>query len=152
MSAHAATATNKADKALFWACFMSLIATAFGFVVRGMIIKDLGAQFDLSPTQQGEIIGAGLWPFAISIVLFSLIVDKIGYGRAMAFAFVCHVLSCVLTIFARGYWSLYVATFIMTLGNGSVEAVINPVVATMFSKEKTKWLNILHAGWPGGLL
>ena len=153
MSAQAATGQTKADKALFWACFMSLIATAFGFVVRSMIIKDLGAEFDLSPTQQGEIFGAGLWPFAISIVLFSLIVDKIGYGRAMAFAFVCHVVSAVVTIFfAKGYWSLYFATIIMTLGNGSVEAVINPVVATMFSKEKTKWLNILHAGWPGGLV
>ncbi|NUM53152.1 MAG: MFS transporter [Candidatus Hydrogenedentes bacterium] len=152
MGAQAEAGQTKADKALFWACFMSLIATAFGFVVRSMIIKDLGAEFDLSPTQQGEIFGAGLWPFAISIVLFSLIVDKIGYGRAMAFAFVCHVVSCVMTIFATGYWSLYLATFIMTLGNGSVEAVINPVVATMFSKEKTKWLNILHAGWPGGLV
>ncbi len=152
MSAHAASGQSAADKRLFWACFMSLIATAFGFVVRSMIITDLGKQFDLSATQQGEIFGAGLWPFAISIVLFSLIVDKIGYGRAMAFAFVCHVVSCVMTIFATGYWSLYIATFIMTLGNGSVEAVINPVVATMFSKEKTKWLNILHAGWPGGLV
>lgn len=152
MGVQADTGQTKADRALFWACFMSLIATAFGFVVRSMIIKDLGAEFDLSPTQQGEIFGAGLWPFAISIVLFSLIVDKIGYGRAMAFAFVCHVVSCVMTIFATGYWSLYLATFIMTLGNGSVEAVINPVVATMFSKEKTKWLNILHAGWPGGLV
>ena len=33
-----------------------------------------------------------------------------------------------------------------------MEAFINPVVATMFHKEKTKWLNILHAGWPGGLV
>ena len=40
----------------------------------------------------------------------------------------------------------------MGLGNGTVEAFINPVVATMFHKEKTKWLNILHAGWPGGLV
>ena len=31
-------------------------------------------------------------------------------------------------------------------------SVINPVVATMFKKDKTKWLNILHAGWPGGLV
>ena len=30
--------------------------------------------------------------------------------------------------------------------------VTNPVVATMFSKNKTQWLNILHAGWPGGLV
>ena len=22
----------------------------------------------------------------------------------------------------------------------------------MFKKDKTKWLNILHAGWPGGLV
>ena len=34
----------------------------------------------------------------------------------------------------------------------TLEAFINPVVATMFKKEKTKWLNILHAGWPGGLV
>jgi MFS family permease len=40
----------------------------------------------------------------------------------------------------------------MALGNGTVEAYINPVVATMFKKDKTKWLNILHAGWPGGIV
>ena len=43
-------------------------------------------------------------------------------------------------------------SIILGLGNGTVEAFINPVVATMFSKDKTKWLNILHAGWPGGLV
>jgi MFS family permease len=47
---------------------------------------------------------------------------------------------------------LYWGTFILALGNGTVEAVINPVVATIYPKEKTKWLNILHAGWPGGLV
>jgi MFS family permease len=43
-------------------------------------------------------------------------------------------------------------SIILGLGNGTVEAFINPVVATMFNKDKTKWLNILHAGWPGGLV
>ena len=28
----------------------------------------------------------------------------------------------------------------------------NPVVATMYSKDKVRYLNILHAGWPGGLV
>src|SRR5262249_11650525 len=32
------------------------------------------------------------------------------------------------------------------------EAVINPLTATLFPNEKTHWLNILHAGWPGGLI
>ncbi len=143
--------TSAEDKRLFWACMIALIATAFGFIVRAQIIGDWGAQFNLSETQKGEILGVGLWPFAISIVLFSLIIDRIGYGTAMAFAFACHIISVIITIFATGYWMLYVGTFIVALGNGTVEAVINPVVATMFSKEKTKWLNILHSGWPGGL-
>jgi len=143
---------SSADKVLFWACFIALIATAFGFIVRTQVIDEWAREFNLSETQKGEIFGVGLWPFAVSIVLFSLIIDKIGYGKAMVFAFVCHVASAIITIFATGYWTLYIGTFIVALGNGTVEAVINPVVATMFTKEKTKWLNILHAGWPGGLV
>jgi MFS family permease len=137
---------------LFWACFIALIATAFGFIVRTQIIGDWGVQFNLSETQKGEILGVGFWPFAISIVLFSLVIDQIGYGTAMVFAFSCHVISAITTIFATGYTMLYIGTFILALGNGTVEAVINPVVATLYHKDKTKWLNILHAGWPGGMV
>ena len=127
-----------------------------------MIMDDWGKQFGLDETQKGQIFGVGLWPFAISIVLFSLIIDRIGYGKAMAFAFFCHVAfdghhHCRSVVMAAGTRKrptgcLYVGNFIVALGNGTVEAVINPVVATMFSKGKTKWLNILHAGWPGGLV
>ena len=80
-----------------------------------------------------------------------MVIDRIGYGRAMGFAFICHVSSAIITIFANGYWMLYIGTLVLALGNGAIEAVINPVVTTMFPKDKTKWLNILHAGWPGGL-
>lgn len=144
--------TNGPTKWLFWTCFIALIATSFGFIIRAQIIGDLGVHFNLSETQKGEILGVGLWPFALSIILFSLVIDKIGYGRSLAFAFVCHILSAVITIFATGYQMLYWGTFILALGNGTVEAVINPVVATVYPREKTKWLNILHAGWPGGLV
>ncbi len=149
------------DKLLFWACFLSIVATAFGFVVRGQIINDWGREFHFDETQKGQILGVGLWPFSISIVLFSLIIDKIGYGKAMAFAFLCHIGSAVLTIMTpqlaagdndKGYKLLYLATFLVALGNGTVEAVANPVVATLFPRQKTKYLNWLHAGWPGGLV
>ena len=148
-----ATSTATApDMKLFYACFVALMTTAFGFILRAVILPDWGKEFNLTQTQLGEIAGVGLWPFAISIVLFSLIIDKIGYKTAMIFAFLCHVTSALLTIFATGYWMLYVGTFIVALGNGTVEAVVNPVVATMFPKAKTKWLNILHAAWAGGLM
>lgn len=140
------------QKYMFWACFIALIATAFGFIVRTQIIDEWAIEFSLTETQKGEILGVGLWPFAITIVLFSLVVDRIGYGRAMVFAFICHVGSVIVTIQAKSYEMLYFGTFIGALGNGTVEAVINPVVVTMFAKQKVKWLNILHAGWPGGLV
>jgi MFS family permease len=140
------------QRRLFIGCFISLIATAFGFAVRGAILDDWRMQFDLTETQKGIIQGVGLYPFAISIILFSLIVDKIGYGTAMVFAFVGHVASAIITISATSFEMLYIGTFIFALANGIVESVINPVVATMFDKNKTHWLNVLHAGWPGGLV
>ncbi len=147
-------APDRNDTLLFWASFIALIATAFGFIIRAQIIEsgDWAREFGLSKTELGQIQGVGLWPFAISIVLFSLIIDKVGYGKSMIFAFACHITSAVLTIMATGYKSLYWATFIAALGNGTVEAVTNPVVATLFSRDKSKWLNRLHGGWAGGLV
>ncbi|RMG30297.1 MAG: MFS transporter [Bacteroidetes bacterium] len=143
--------TDAPDMKLFWGCFIALIATSFGFIARVLTADEWGAEFALSQTQVGEILGAGLWPFAISIILFSLVIDRVGYRAAMIFGLLCHTLSTVIILLANNYTMMYLGTFILALGSGTVEAYINPVVATMFSKDKTKWLNILHAGWPGGL-
>ena len=135
---------------LFMGCFVALVATSFAFIIRVMVMDDWQVAFGLSETQKGEIYGAGMWPFGLSIVLFSLVIDRVGYGKSMIFAFACHVLSTVLLVTAQGYWWLYVGSFLNGLAAGTVEAVINPVVATMYPKQKTKMLTILHAGWPGG--
>ncbi len=140
------------DMKLFWGCFIALIATSFGFIARVLTAGEWAGEFGLSETQTGEILGAGLWPFAISIILFSLIIDRVGYKVAMYFGLACHVISTILIISAKGYWGMYLGTFTLALASGMVEAYINPVVATMFNKDKTKWLNVLHAGWPGGLV
>ena len=145
---------NSTDRRLFWACFIMLITTAFGFVVRTQIMGDevFAREFGFSDTQKGELMGAWLWPFGVSIILFSLVIDKIGYGNAVIFALICQLTSSVMAIYSKSYGAFYAANVIGALGNGTVEAVINPVVATMFARDKTKWLNILHAGWPGGLV
>src|SRR5690606_10074744 len=141
---------ERSRKMLFWGCFIVLVASAFGFVFRSFLMPQWGIQFDLSKTQQGEIFGVSFWPFGISIVVFSLIIDRIGYKQSMLFACLCDSVSVLLTIVADGYLMLYVATFLVALRNGAAEAVVNPVVATMHPREKTKWLNILHAGRPVG--
>lgn len=153
--------------ALFWGCFIALITTAFAFITRAFLVNDptlWPSAFGLDGVQAQKLFGAGIWPFAISIIVFSLIIDRIGYKTAMWFSFVCYALYAVLALRAHGvitanpeakqqaYNLLYLGSVILGLGNGTVEAYINPVVATIFNRDKTKWLNILHAAWPGGLV
>ena len=136
----------------FAVCFAALVATSFCFILRAFSIGAWGTEFDLSQTQMGELAGVGLWPFAISIVLLSLIIDKIGFKATLWFAAACHLLGLVLILQANGYWSLYWGTFVLSLGNGAVEAGINPLIAREFRHDKTTWLNRLHAGWPAGFV
>lgn len=145
------SASGKPDMKLFWACFIALVATSFVFGVRANTIGSLQDSFNLSEAQKGNINGAGMWPFALSIIFFSLIIDWIGYKTVALFAIICHVISLVLTLNATGYESFYWSTLLVAVANGTVESFINPVVATLFPREKSKWLNILHAGWPAGL-
>ena len=137
---------------LFTACIIALVAVAFGFVIRAFVLNDWGVLFNLTESQKGSIQGAGLYPQALSIVFFSLVIDRIGYGRTIAFAFLAHVVSAIITITATGFKGLYFGTFVFALAGGAIEAAINPITATLFSQTKTKHLNILHAGWPGGLV
>lgn len=137
---------------LFVACTMSLVASAVGFAVRAFLLNGLGTRFNLSESQLGSIQGAGLYPQAVTMILSALVVDRVGYGRSMAFGFACHVLSAVVLMSATGYASLYLGTFLFALAGGVVEGVINPVTATLYPRNKTHYLNILHAGWPGGMV
>lgn len=137
---------------LFGISFAAITATSFCFVLRAMVVDEWGVAFGLSETQKGELLGVGLWPFAITIVLLSLVIDRIGFRRAFGFAAACHIVGLGILVTAGGYWSLYAGTFIMALGNGAVEAAANPLVATLYHEDKPRWLNRLHAAWPLGLM
>lgn len=155
-------ADESRQQQLFWGCFLALITTAFGFITRLFLLGEWGEEFGLDGAQTGELAGMGIWPFAISIILFSLFIDRIGYKTAMIISFLGYLIWSIMGVSAffvsrdgnveLGYSLLYWGSLVLGLSNGTVEAYINPVVATMFNREKTKWLNILHAGWPGGLV
>jgi MFS family permease len=147
---------------LFWASFFTLIAAGMGFAIRGDIIGDWGRQFGFTQTELGLITGQGLAAFGFTIILFSFFSDLLGYGVLMVIAFLLHALSIVLTLAAPfafqhygkdgAYWCLWAGAWAFSFGNGTCEAVINPLTASLFPRNKTHWLNILHAGWPGGLV
>ncbi|MCC7462205.1 MAG: MFS transporter [Gammaproteobacteria bacterium] len=137
---------------LLLASVVAIATTSFGFVVRSFLITEWGTLYNLTETQKGALSGAGLFPFALSIILVSLLVDRIGYERAMAAAWIGHVSSALITMSAHSYEQIYLGTILFALSNGVVEAVTNPAVATLYADDKVRRLNVLHAGWPAGLV
>lgn len=147
---------------LLWAGFMAILAAGVGFSIRGGILKQWANQFGFTMTELGAITGGGLTGFGIIILIGAFIADKVGYGKLMALAFLTHLISAILTLGAGAAYSaggkdaafqcLYWGMFLFAIGNGICEAVVNPLVATLFPSNKTHYLNILHAGWPGGLI
>ncbi|MEQ1858705.1 MAG: MFS transporter [Chthoniobacteraceae bacterium] len=147
---------------LLWAGFMAILAAGVGYSVRGGILGQWAEQFGFTMSELGAITGGGLTGFGIVIILGSLIADKVGYGKLMITAFVLHFLSAVITLaapaaFAAGgkdaaFNCLFYGMFIFAIGNGLAETVVNPLTATLYPNNKTHFLNILHAGWPAGLV
>ena len=147
---------------IFLASFITLIAAGVGFAVRGGILREWGNQFGFTQLELGTITGGGFVGFGLVIFAASLITDRVGYKALLRLAFVLHVLSAVVTLAATPtfnafgqeatYWCLYVGMFMFAVANGLCEAVINPLAATLYPRQKTHYLNILHAGWPGGLI
>ena len=150
------------EKILFWASFATLIAAGIGFQVRGAVVKDWGQQFGFTQAELGTITGGGLWGFGLAIIFFSFLADRFGYGKLMLIAFLLHAGSAVLTFAATPVYNAYgkdaaftclnLGMWLFALGNGTCEAVINPLTASLYPREKTHKLNILHAGWPLGLI
>lgn len=142
--------------------FMAILAAGVGFSIRGGILGQWAEKFGFTMTDLGNITGGGLTGFGIIILLGAFIADKVGYGKLMALAFLTHVASALLTLaagpaFASGgkdaaFQCLYWGMFLFAIGNGICEAVVNPLVAALYPTNKTHYLNILHAGWPGGLI
>ncbi len=147
--------------------FFAIFAHGVGFAVRGGILVHWAAEYGFTKSEIGSIVGYGLSGFGVIIILGGLFADRVGYGRLMVAGVVLQVVSALLQLcthwaytgFGEGEagrwavdWTLSMAMFLFSIANGICEVVVNPMVATLFPKNKTHYLNMVHAGWPGGMV
>jgi MFS family permease len=141
---------------LLWAGFMAILAAGVGFAIRGGIFDNWQTAYNFTAAQIGAIGGAGFSGFCFGIIIGGVLCDTIGYGKLVAVAFLLHVASAFVTFGAtspdNAYSMLFWGMFLFALANGCLEAVANPLVATLFPNNRTHYLNILHASWPAGLI
>ena len=154
----------KNKKRLFVASFITLLVAGLFTGLRASILGDWGTQFGFTKSELGAITGGGFVGFGIVILISSALAEKVGYGKLMWLAFALRSLSAVTTIAATpvdgdgssgnegAYWLLYVGMFLFAIAWGICESIVNPLTATLYPDEKTHYLNILHAGWPAGLI
>ena len=139
-------------KRLFLASCITMIVLGMVFAIRGDTIDALGKQFSLTNEQLGWISGAAFWGFLASILVGGPLCDLLGMNRLLGLAFLGHTGGVLLTIFATGFWTLWIATLAIGLANGFIEASINPLIATVYPDQKTQRLNALHAWFPWGIV
>src|SRR5438132_8393982 len=139
--------------------FLAILAAGVGFAIRGGFLDNWAAEYDFTAKELGDISGMGFTGFCFGIIIGGVICDKIGYGKLVVAAFALHILSAVVTFGAADGMStktaftyLWTGTFLFAVANGTLEAVANPLVATLFFHNRTHYLNILHASWPAGLV
>jgi MFS family permease len=141
---------------LLWAGFFAILAAGAGFAIRGGIFGAWAAEYGFTATQLGAIGGAGFSGFCFGIIIGGLLVDRLGYGKLVALAFIGHLVSAVVTFGAtdasNAYSYLYWGMFIFAYANGTLEAVANPLIATLIPEKRAHYLNILHASWPLGMV
>ncbi len=158
---------------LFIAGCIALITSAFSFMIRQNITDPLRDDFLLTKADIGAVMGAAFLGMAVAMICLAPLCDFLGMGRVIFLAWVCHFTGIMGTIFSPSlttilestlvpslfesraslaYSVLWISTFLVGCGNGLVEIAINPLAATLFPRQKTHYLNILHAWWPGGLI
>src|ERR1700743_1987673 len=137
---------------LFSASCLALLVTGLSFGIRAGTLNTLGTQFYLDKAQLASITSTAFYAFSILIVIGAFIVDLIGMKRLLVIAFVLHLAGILLTIFASGFWMLYTGTLLIGFANGTVEAACNPLVAGLYTDNKTTKLNHFHLWFPSGIV
>src|SRR5690554_3244428 len=136
---------------LFWASCLALMVTGLSFGIRAGILNQLAIDFHLNASELGIITATAFWGFPLAIVIGGFIVDAIGMKKLLVAAFAFHLIGIVLTIMSQGFWSLFLSTLLIGIANGAVEAACNPLVASLYTENKTTRLNYFHLWFPGGI-
>ncbi|TGV03517.1 MFS transporter [Flavivirga rizhaonensis] len=138
---------------LFLASCLALITTAMTFAIRARLETVFGPEgVGLTLEQIGYAFAPAFFGFTIAMIIGGPLVDLLGIKKITWMAFITHAVGIVLTIMADSMTSLFIATLFVGIGNGFVEAALNPLVASMYPNEKTKMLNRFHVWFPGGIV
>ena len=114
--------------AIIWLAFVGLSINYLDRSSLGVALPFMGEDFHLTSTQQGLIFAAFFWAYDFCQLAAGWYVDKVGPRRSFTLAAIWWSIFTMATAFARGFWSLFAARFLLGIG----ESTSAKVVATWF--------------------
>ena len=143
---------NINKKRLFIASSLALLVTAITFAIRARIEGVFTDDYGLTAEQVGRAFAPAFWGFAVAMFVGGYFIDLVKTRTIVWLAFGLHLVGIILLLLAKDYFSLFISNVFIGLGNGSVEAACNPLVAAIYPDKKTKMLNRFHVWFPGGIV
>jgi MFS family permease len=150
---------------LFVASCISIGTAAMVFAIRGDIAGPMTSAFKITNEQMGVVFSPAFLAFTLAIFISGTLVDRVGMRTLhvlSALGFIGGVAAVLLaprpdapvaSLFDHtGTIMLFAGFFMFGLSHGLVEGVINPLIATIYSDQKTKKIVAVHAWWPAGLI
>jgi fucose permease len=150
---------------LFVASCISIGTAAMVFAIRGDVAGPMSAAFHITNEQMGMVFSPAFFAFTLAIFTTGNLIDIVGMRVLHSLSAIGFILGVALvtlaprpvgpvpSLFAHpGTTMLFIGFFLFGLSHGLVEGVINPLLATLYSTEKTKRIVACHAWWPAGLI
>ena len=105
----------------------------------------------------GTALGAAFAGFAITLLLASAVLAKIGFRNALIAAAALMIagfaiVSAAGSLGVSPYTGLLVGMVVQGLGWGLIETVINPLTSAVYAQDRVSRLSILHAWYPAGVV
>jgi fucose permease len=150
---------------LFVASCLSIGTASVVFAIRGDVAGAISTAFHITNEQMGVVFSPAFWAFTLAIFISGNLLDIVGMRLLHMLSAAGFIAGVLLIIFAPrpdgpvasvfdhvGTTMLYIGFFLFGLSHGLVEGVINPLMASIYSNEKTKRITAVHAWWPAGLV
>ena len=148
---------------IFIVTLMALFTAGAAVSMRAATAVQMQAEYldPLGTATAGErlatALGAAFLGFAITLLLVSAVLARIGFGRALAGAAILMTAGFAIVAGAGSigispYTGLLVGMVVQGLGWGLVETVINPLTSALYPEDRVGRLSILHAWYPAGLV
>ncbi len=148
---------------LFFVALMALFTAGAAVSMRAATAVHMRSEY-LDPIDAvnagamlGAVLGAAFAGFAITLLLVSAVLAKIGFRNALVAAAVLLILGFAVvggagSLGISPYTALWVGMLIQGLGWGMVETVINPLTSAIYAEDRVSRLSILHAWYPAGVV